>query len=106
MAYRFASKLVVASSIVAFGLSACGHDYSEPAEDFLAASNKFVETGDVEEVIDSLAIPLIKSGRNIGMVIGVTTPDGDYIKSYGHIDRERKIPMPKDAIFQVGSITK
>jgi CubicO group peptidase (beta-lactamase class C family) len=106
MAYSFASKLVVASSIFVFGISACGHDYSEPTPDFLAASNKFVETGDVEEVIDSLAIPLIKSGRNIGMVIGVTTPDGDFIKSYGHIDRERKIPMPKDAIFQVGSITK
>lgn len=101
-----APKSVIACFILLLGLNACGHDYFEPAPEFEAASTKLAVTNDIEEAVDSLAIPLITSGRNIGMIVGVTTPDGDFIKAYGHTDRERKIPMPKDAIFQVGSITK
>jgi CubicO group peptidase (beta-lactamase class C family) len=93
-------------ALITSSVSACGHDYKEPPAAFETASDIYMATGDIEAVIDSLAMPLITSGRNIGMIVGVTTPEGDFIKTYGHTDRERKKPMPKDAIFQVGSITK
>jgi CubicO group peptidase (beta-lactamase class C family) len=60
----------------------------------------------LEEVVDSIAAPLISSGRNIGMVVAVTTPEGDLIKSYGRKSRDSDEPLSSDAVFQVGSITK
>jgi len=109
MAKRRSPPISMTSLLLLFSLLslfACGHDFIEPKEEFETASQKLAVNGNLEEVIDSLAYPLIASGRNIGMIVGVTTPQGDIIKTFGHTDRQRKNPMPKDAVFQVGSITK
>lgn len=96
--------LVVTAGCIA---TACGHNGARrDSEQVFASSVKDAETADLEALIDSIAEPLISSGRNIGMVVGVTTPDGDLIKSYGRETRDSAKPLSKDAVFQIGSITK
>jgi CubicO group peptidase (beta-lactamase class C family) len=91
-------------------LLSCGHSRNIQLDiersEFANRVDRLDQSGDIEKLIDSLAQPLIASGRNIGMVIGVTTPEGDVIKSYGRVDRDSDKPMPVDAVFQIGSITK
>lgn len=60
----------------------------------------------VRQIIDELAVPLIKGRRNIGMVVAVTTPAGDIVLPYGSTDLAGKNPMPRGAVFQVGSVSK
>jgi CubicO group peptidase (beta-lactamase class C family) len=78
--------------------------YSQPAE---AKSVLFLkQNGSVKEVVRDLAEPLIQSGRNIGMIVGVWTPAGESIQSFGHNTTARQTALPIDAKFQTGSVTK
>jgi D-alanyl-D-alanine-carboxypeptidase/D-alanyl-D-alanine-endopeptidase len=61
---------------------------------------------DLKTIIDNIGIDQITSGHSTGIVIGVVTPDGEEYFSYGMKDVTKQEPMPTNAIFQIGSITK
>lgn len=60
----------------------------------------------IKDIIDNIAMGEINSHHCAGVVVGVVTPEGEQYFSYGLKDTEKNEPMPADAIFQIGSITK
>jgi CubicO group peptidase (beta-lactamase class C family) len=58
-------------------------------------------------LVDSIAAEHIEAGHIAGMAVGVTHgEDTVLLKAYGHADLEWDVPMPVDAIFEIGSVTK
>jgi CubicO group peptidase (beta-lactamase class C family) len=57
--------------------------------------------------LDSIASAPVKDGRAVGTVAAVTRGnDTLLLRSYGKADVEWDVPMPVDAMFEVGSIAK
>ncbi|KWX66587.1 serine hydrolase [Mycobacterium sp. NAZ190054] len=52
----------------------------------------------VERVIDEAGIP--------GAIIGIWTPDGDYVRAFGVADKKTRAPMKTDLFSRIGSQTK
>ncbi len=75
-------------------------------QSFDAAVAELLDHGSLRQTVDSLAVPLIASGRNIGMAIAVATPEGDAVFTYGSTEPHGQVPLARDAVFQVGSVTK
>ncbi len=62
---------------------------------------------DLEAVVDSIAREHLDDGRLAGLSVGVTQgTDTLLLKAYGHADLEWDVPMPVDAIHEIGSVTK
>ena len=87
-----AATIAVGASI---GARALGRDGGQPAAAAPSA------------VIDAIVEAPIKAGKVAGASVAVTRR-GDTIvaKSYGHADLELDVPMPSDASFEIGSVTK
>lgn len=77
-----------------------------PREPYRESVDRIVSSGSIETTIARLAEPLIAARRNIGMVVAVSTPEGEGIYAYGSKDLDGLVPMTTDAVFQVGSISK
>ena len=61
----------------------------------------------LEQQIDSVVQPMIDSSKIVGLVIGVMRHDSLLlIKPYGKADLEFDVPMPANASFEIGSVTK
>jgi CubicO group peptidase (beta-lactamase class C family) len=61
----------------------------------------------VRAVADSAAAAALATGRAAGMVIAVVRGrDTLVLRGYGRADLEWDVPMPADAIFEIGSVTK
>jgi CubicO group peptidase (beta-lactamase class C family) len=61
----------------------------------------------VEKVVDSIVQPLIESSRIAGMAVAVMRNDTILLsKTYGYADLEFNVPLPANASFEIGSITK
>lgn len=75
--------------------------YSTKQSAELLASNT-----DLKTIIDNIALDQVTSGHSTGIVVGIVTPNGEEYYSYGLKNVEHNEPMPTDAIFQIGSITK
>jgi CubicO group peptidase (beta-lactamase class C family) len=74
----------------------------------LAAADASAQTGrTLAERLDSLAASGIMENRAAGMVAAVVR-GGDTLlfKAYGRADIEWDVPMPADAMFEIGSVTK
>ena len=57
--------------------------------------------------VDSIAAEHLDEGRIAGMAVGVVHgPDTLVLEGYGFADLEWDVPMPADAIFEIGSVTK
>ena len=65
------------------------------------------QTSDLEALVDSIAADHIDAGRLAGISVGVAR-GGDVLlkKAYGHADLEWDVPMPMDAVHEIGSVTK
>ncbi|MAM71201.1 MAG: hypothetical protein CMP91_08685 [Gammaproteobacteria bacterium] len=75
---------------------------------FLLSSNAFAQprTAGLEVFTDSLAEEYVGSTL-AGLSIGVTRGDEVLLKkSYGYANLEWQVPMPMDAVHEVGSLTK
>jgi CubicO group peptidase (beta-lactamase class C family) len=44
--------------------------------------------------------------KSLGMVVGITTPAGRRIVSYGHFNPGDERPLDGDTVFEIGSVTK
>src|SRR5215468_3040099 len=44
--------------------------------------------------------------KTVGIVVGIITPQGRRIISYGKLDRDTPRPLDGDTIFEIGSVTK
>lgn len=75
-------------------------------EPFARSVERILRHASLRPVVDQLAHPLLAEGRNIGMVVAVSTPQEDGIFAYGSTEPDGKLPMRTDAVFQVGSISK
>jgi CubicO group peptidase (beta-lactamase class C family) len=61
----------------------------------------------LEQQIDSIVLPLVDSSNIVGIVIGVMRHDSILLlKPYGKADLEFDVPMPANASFEIGSVTK
>jgi CubicO group peptidase (beta-lactamase class C family) len=65
------------------------------------------QSPDLEALVDSIAAEHIEGGRLAGMSVGVVRgAETLLLKAYGHADLEWDVPMPIDAIHEIGSVTK
>lgn len=62
---------------------------------------------DLEQTLDTRIQADLDSGRIAGLVIGIAQGDSLLLlKGYGQSDLEWSVPMPVDASFEIGSVTK
>jgi CubicO group peptidase (beta-lactamase class C family) len=67
------------------------------------------EPGKAEDrpAIDDLAKPFLKDKPYLGLVVGITRPEGHQVFGYGHVTLDGKECVPADdTLFEIGSITK
>jgi CubicO group peptidase (beta-lactamase class C family) len=63
--------------------------------------------GAVLQQLDSIAAAQVSANRAVGLVAIVVQGDETVLrKAYGKADADWDVPMPPDAIFEIGSITK
>jgi CubicO group peptidase (beta-lactamase class C family) len=74
----------------------------------LAAADAAAQAGrTLAERLDSLAGAAVSGKRAVGTVAAVVKgPDTLLFKGYGRADLEWDVPMPADAMFEIGSVTK
>jgi len=61
----------------------------------------------LEAFVDSIAAVHLGAGQIAGMAVGVVQgTDTLLLEGYGFADLEWDVPMPDDAIFEIGSVTK
>jgi CubicO group peptidase (beta-lactamase class C family) len=74
----------------------------------LAASTAAAQSGpSLGQRLDSIAGAGVQQGRAVGMVAAVVQGNDTLLmKAYGKADVEWDVPMPVDAMFEVGSIAK
>ncbi|MBY0415845.1 MAG: beta-lactamase family protein [Bdellovibrionales bacterium] len=70
------------------------------------SAQMLAENTDIKDIVDNIAMAEINSKHCAGVVVGIVTPEGEQYYSYGLKDVEKNEPMPTDALFQIGSITK
>lgn len=65
------------------------------------------DTKEVEAFFDSVFKDLMKKHNTVGSNFSLVA-DGKVLvsKGYGYADKEKKIPVDKDTVFQIGSVTK
>jgi CubicO group peptidase (beta-lactamase class C family) len=62
---------------------------------------------DERAAVDKLVLPFLKDKPYLGLVVGVTQPDGQSVYSYGKVTLGGKARPPgADTLFEIGSITK
>ncbi|MBA2404892.1 MAG: beta-lactamase family protein, partial [Bdellovibrionales bacterium] len=64
------------------------------------------QEGGLKTVVDYFGNANLVNNKVVGMVIAVIRPQGVEYFAYGYRDKEKKIAMTTDTIFQIGSITK
>jgi serine-type D-Ala-D-Ala carboxypeptidase/endopeptidase len=64
------------------------------------------DTHDLQARIDSACNRYIAEGKYPGMLVGVVQGDKVYIKGFGVADKEMKVPVTENTLFEIGSITK
>lgn len=74
---------------------------------FLACKESVNKKSSLELFADSIIQPLIDSSKIAGASLAIVQGKDTLLrKTYGYADLEYKIPMPLDATFEIGSITK
>lgn len=69
--------------------------------------NESPEVNNLESRIDSLVQPYLDSNQVAGISIGIVQGDEQLMrKTYGFADVEFEVPLPLDASFEIGSVTK
>lgn len=87
---KFKAILFIALVII---LGSCGSKSSQHAS--------------LEVYADSLMLPLVDSGKIAGASVAVVKGENILLrKTYGFADLEFNVPMPEDATFEIGSVTK
>lgn len=65
------------------------------------------QSPDLAAFVDSIASEYIEAGTLAGMSVGVVQGSETLLmRTYGHADLEWDVPMPLNAIHQIGSVTK
>jgi D-alanyl-D-alanine-carboxypeptidase/D-alanyl-D-alanine-endopeptidase len=59
-----------------------------------------------EEIRQILADRVDVQHKGVGMVVGIVTPQGRRVVSYGHLDQGDPRPVDGDTVFEIGSVTK
>jgi CubicO group peptidase (beta-lactamase class C family) len=73
----------------------------------LAPVGASAQSADLAAFVDSIASDYLEAGTLAGMSVGVVQgSDTLLLRAYGHADLEWDVPMPENAIFQIGSVTK
>jgi CubicO group peptidase (beta-lactamase class C family) len=74
---------------------------------FSCITEKSKKTASLESHLDSLIQSQIDQGKIAGAAVAVYSGAKKIlVKGYGYADLEFNVPMPTDAIFEIGSITK
>lgn len=72
-------------------------------QDSSAGPKAFLSDAEIREL---LADRIDKQHKSVGMVVGVISPAGRRIISYGQINQGDQRPLNGDTVFEIGSITK
>ena len=74
---------------------------------FLASAPLAAQSTDLTQRLDSIARYWVERDMATGLVAAVVRSNGTLLlKSYGKADVEWDVPMPLDAMFEIGSTTK
>ncbi len=58
------------------------------------------------EIREFLADRIDRQHKSVGMVVGIISPEGRHVVSYGRSDQNDQRPLDGDTVFEIGSITK
>lgn len=64
------------------------------------------DTGDLQERIDKLGEAYVKTGNNVGLVIGIIQNDKVYIQGYGKTSKESNTKPDSLTLFELASVGK
>src|SRR5882724_10266881 len=71
------------------------------------AKTKVQEKERLKKITDAIVHPLVDSSKLAGMVVGIMRNDSILLlKAYGYADLEFNVPLPVNALFEIGSMTK
>ncbi len=85
----------------------CGPLSSNIIIDPGAAGDRMKQGSSIQAEVDRLASPLIEKRKNVGIAVGILTPDaGTYVFGFGRTEKGGEKKPTGDTLFGVGSITK
>lgn len=64
------------------------------------------DTHDLQDKIGKRCNEYIKEGKAPGIFVGIIQGDKVYMQGYGVMDKETKVPIDSNTIFEIGSISK
>jgi CubicO group peptidase (beta-lactamase class C family) len=71
------------------------------------SANSSETTNSLSETVDDLVLPLVTSGHNVGIVVGVLDESGhQHVYGYGRESLESEVVPDGDTLFAIGSLTK
>ncbi len=73
---------------------------------FLLSFKLFGQSKNLEKMVSYIIHSEVDFEKTPGLLVGIIDPDSSYIFPYGVMEKGGKEPIPLDAIFEVGSITK
>ena len=72
-----------------------------------SCSKNSSNSSSLEAYADSLIQPLVDSGKIAGASVAIVKGEHTLLReTYGYADLEFNVPMPEDATFEIGSVTK
>jgi D-alanyl-D-alanine carboxypeptidase len=89
----FAIGVRVSALLIAMGLSACGGSSTSNEPAYVTASR-----AQINQLLGTTLTP--------GAVVYVQSPQGNWLESFGTAQRGTDTPIPANAYFRVGSVTK
>jgi CubicO group peptidase (beta-lactamase class C family) len=64
------------------------------------------DTHDLQDKVAEKCNKYIKKGKAPGIFVGIIQGDRVYVQGYGVMDKETKIPIDSNTVFEIGSISK
>ncbi len=88
-------------------LNSCAELSVREVSDPAAAVARLKSGGTLKDEVDRLVNPLIESGENVGVVVGVVMPDSQvYVYGYGRTELDSGSTPDGKSIYSIGSVSK
>src|SRR5690349_12265814 len=103
------ARMVAMATAVMLTMSACGGSTPPPSPSTgrPSAAAPAKPIGDaVAQRLDAAVNQAMSSAGVPGAIVGIWSPDGDYVRAFGVADKVARTPMKTDLYSRIGSVTK
>src|SRR5690349_8007780 len=103
------ARMVAMATAVMLTMSACGGSTPPPSPSTgrPSAAAPAKPIGDaVAQRLDAAVNQAMSSAGVPGAIVGIWSPDGDYVRAFGVADKAARAPMKTDFYSRIGSVTK